>query len=67
MTGFHRSMGSEDDLIADLLKVRVTLFPQELKRYEARMSLVQMEGLHVPVTEVAEYPESAYAQYQFLA
>ena len=31
------------------------------------MSLVQMEGLHVPVTKVAEYPESAYAQYKFLA
>ena len=60
-------MGSEDDLVADLLKIGVTLFPQEFKRYEARMSLVQMEGLHVPVTKVAEYPESAYAQYKFLA
>ena len=67
MTGFHRSMGREYDLVADFLKIGITLFPQEFKRYEARMPLVEMEGFDIPVPEVAEDPEAAYPEYQLLA
>ena len=67
MSCFYRSVRCEDDLIAHLLQVRISLLPQELQGDKAGMPLVKVEGLHIPVSKVTKYPQAAYTQYELLA
>ncbi|MPM87048.1 hypothetical protein SDC9_134141 [bioreactor metagenome] len=67
MPCFNGSVCCEDDLVAHLLQVRISLLPQELQCDKAGMSLVKVEGLHIPVSKVTKDPQSAYSQYELLA
>ena len=62
----HRRMRSEDDLILDLFDIAVALLTQQLKREEARVSLVEVEGRNVAVTHVAQQTQAADAEDKLL-